>query len=34
MISKLFHLVADPQELEALKLTEVLHWAGFGFEPR
>jgi hypothetical protein len=28
MISKLFHLVADPQELEALKLTEVLDWAG------
>ena len=27
MISKLFHLVADPQELEALKLTEVLDWA-------
>jgi len=27
MISKLFHLVADPQELEALKLTEVLEWA-------
>jgi hypothetical protein len=26
MISKLFHLVADPQELEALKLTEVLDW--------
>jgi REP element-mobilizing transposase RayT len=28
MISKLFHLVADPQELEALQLTEVLDWAG------
>jgi hypothetical protein len=28
MISKLFHLVADLQELEALKLTEVLDWAG------
>jgi len=28
MISKLFHLVADPLELEALKLTEVLDWAG------
>jgi REP element-mobilizing transposase RayT len=28
MISKLFHLVADPQELEALNLTEVLQWAG------
>jgi len=28
MISRLFHLVADPQELEALKLTEVLDWAG------
>src|SRR5208283_5088628 len=28
MISKLFQLVADPQELEALKLTEVLQWAG------
>jgi len=28
MISKLFHLVADPQELEALELTEVLDWAG------
>lgn len=28
MISKLFQLVADPQELEALKLTEVLDWAG------
>ena len=27
MISKLFYLVADPQELEALKLTEVLDWA-------
>jgi hypothetical protein len=27
MISKLFHLVADPQELETLKLTEVLDWA-------
>jgi hypothetical protein len=27
MISKLFHLVAEPQELEALKLTEVLDWA-------
>jgi hypothetical protein len=27
MISKLFQLVADPQELEALKLTEVLDWA-------
>jgi hypothetical protein len=27
MISKLFHLVADPQELDALKLTEVLDWA-------
>jgi hypothetical protein len=27
MISRLFHLVADPQELEALKLTEVLDWA-------
>ena len=27
MISKLFHLVADPQALEALKLTEVLDWA-------
>jgi hypothetical protein len=26
MISKLFHLVADPQELEALRLTEVLDW--------
>jgi hypothetical protein len=28
MISKLFQLVADPLELEALKLTEVLDWAG------
>ena len=28
MISKLFQLVASPQELEALKLTEVLDWAG------
>ncbi len=28
MISKLFHLVADPQELEALRLTEVLDLAG------
>jgi REP element-mobilizing transposase RayT len=28
MISKLFHLVADPLELETLKLTEVLDWAG------
>jgi len=28
MISKLFHLVADPQELDILKLTEVLDWAG------
>jgi len=28
MISKLFQLVADPQELETLKLTEVLDWAG------
>jgi len=27
MISKLFYLVADPQELDALKLTEVLGWA-------
>jgi len=27
MIFKLFHLVADPQALEALKLTEVLDWA-------
>jgi hypothetical protein len=27
MISKLFQLVADPQELEALRLTEVLDWA-------
>ncbi len=27
MISKLFHLVADPQELDTLKLTEVLDWA-------
>src|SRR5271157_2038555 len=27
MISKLFYLVADPRELEALKLTEVLDWA-------
>jgi hypothetical protein len=27
MISKLFQLVADPQELDALKLTEVLDWA-------
>ena len=27
MISKLFYLVSDPQELEALKLTEVLDWA-------
>jgi hypothetical protein len=27
MISKLFHLIADPQELEALKVTEVLDWA-------
>jgi hypothetical protein len=27
MISKLFHLVADQQELEALTLTEVLDWA-------
>ena len=27
MISKLFQLVADPQELETLKLTEVLDWA-------
>lgn len=27
MISKLFHLVANPQELDALKLTEVLDWA-------
>jgi hypothetical protein len=28
MISKLFQLVADPLELETLKLTEVLDWAG------
>jgi hypothetical protein len=28
MISRLFQLVADPQELEALKLTEVLQWSG------
>jgi hypothetical protein len=28
MISKLFHLVADPLELETLKLTEVLDWVG------
>lgn len=28
MISKLFYLVADPQELEALKLTQVLDWTG------
>jgi hypothetical protein len=28
MISKLFHLVADPLELETLRLTEVLDWAG------
>jgi REP element-mobilizing transposase RayT len=28
MISKLYHLVADQSELEALKLTEVLDWAG------
>jgi hypothetical protein len=27
MISKLFHLVANPQELDALQLTEVLDWA-------
>jgi REP element-mobilizing transposase RayT len=27
MISKLFQLVADPQELDALKVTEVLGWA-------
>jgi hypothetical protein len=27
MISKLFYLVADPNQLEALKLTEVLDWA-------
>src|SRR5208282_2398930 len=27
MISKLFHLVAAPEELDALKLTEVLDWA-------
>jgi hypothetical protein len=28
MISKLFQLVANPLELETLKLTEVLDWAG------
>jgi REP element-mobilizing transposase RayT len=28
MISKLFHLVADPQQLDALKLSEVLDWTG------
>ena len=28
MISKLFYLVADPQELEALKLSQVLDWTG------
>ena len=28
MISKLFQMVADPQELEALNLTEILQWAG------
>ncbi len=28
MISKLFYLVADPQELETLKLTQVLDWTG------
>jgi hypothetical protein len=27
MISKLFYLVSDPQELDVLKLTEVLDWA-------
>ncbi|PYV30335.1 MAG: DNA methyltransferase, partial [Acidobacteria bacterium] len=27
MISKLFHMVSEPRELEALKLTEVLDWA-------
>ena len=27
MISKLFHLVANPLELDALQLTEVLNWA-------